>query len=317
MRVLVTGGAGFIGSSVCARLAKEGHEVLAIDNFQDTLYSSTARRRLMEVLPGQVGFDFKELDLRDAQALDNVDVPDVIIHEAAVPGLLPSWNSFDEYLTCNVQALKNILEFARKAPECHLVLASTSSVYGSSCVGDETLPLRPVSPYGVTKLSAEYLLNAYRQTHGVSASVLRYFSVFGPRQRPDMAYSRFCNMLLEGTPLPVTGDGTQSRSMTYIDDIVSATVLASEVRPDGEAMNVSGSEEMSVLEVIAILSDELGVRPKLAFEPWRTGDQVRTSGNSTRAKNVLGWEARTSTEEGLRRQARQALDDFESTQAPG
>ncbi len=308
MRVLVTGGAGFIGSSVCTGLVAAGHSVTAVDNFQETLYPSTKRRDLMRDLPARLGFEFFDRDLRDVRALDDLELPDVVVHEAAVPGLLPSWAALEDYLSCNITTLRTVLEFARQGSACHVVLASTSSVYGSSCVGDESLPLRPVSPYGVTKLAAEHLLNAYRQTFGISGSILRYFSVYGPRQRPDMAYARFCALLKSRSPLPIAGDGTQTRSMTYIDDIVAATVLAAEKQLDGETLNIAGGQEISVLDVVSILADEMGVEPVLEFGQWRPGDQVRTCGDASRAQEILGWTPQTSVEQGLRAQARQALE---------
>lgn len=310
MKVLVTGAAGFIGAALCRRLLNEGHEVIGVDNFSDILYPSEVKRARLVGLASWRSWSFAELDVSTDSLGDLLNGVHVVVNEAAVPGLLPSWDSFESYSLSNTVGVHRILRDLKERPEVHLVHASTSSVYGKVAIGDEEGPTEPVSPYGVTKLAAENLIRIYRQSFGISATVLRYFSVFGPEQRPDMAYALFCRALLSGQPLMVTGDGAQRRSNTYIDDVVDATVRAAEARCDGLTANVCGDSSISLLEAIAILGDELRVEPQVHFVAARAGDQRETSGKADRAAMELGWTAQTPIDLGLRHQARAAMQQM-------
>jgi nucleoside-diphosphate-sugar epimerase len=313
VKVLVTGAAGFIGSNVAHGLVTAGHTVVGLDAMLTTLYPRADKERNVRTLMGHEGFEFLEADLCGFVLDDYVAWADAVIHEAAMPGLILSWTEFDAYNRANLMATQRLLESLRRVGRTQLVHASTSSVYGANAVGGEEQPTAPYSPYGVTKLAAENLIAAYRANFGIRATVLRYFSVYGPGQRPDMAYSLFCKALLEGTPIKVYGDGRQSRSNTYIGDVVAATISAALAGEDGLVANVCGGEAIALIDAIEVLADELGIAPTVHFEEPRAGDQRFTSGDSSRIRAALGWEPRTLVRDGLRRQARAAASRHHSS----
>ncbi len=228
---------------------------------------------------------------------------DVIFHLAAMPGLVRSWTEFDLYASCNIQGTQRLLESVRRtSPRLRRFLyGSTSSVYGRFASGDEALPTRPVSPYGVTKLAAETLCRAYGETFGLPVVVLRYFSVYGPRQRPDMGYHRFIEALLRDRPLVVNGDGMQVRSNTYVSDCVGATITAVNGAA-GELYNVGGGEAANVWDILRRLEQLAGRPAQITREPARRGDQQYTFAETTRLRNQLGWQPHTSLDEGLAKQ---------------
>lgn len=306
MRVVVTGVAGFIGSAVARALLASGDEVVGVDCLLPDLYPADVKQRQVDALVGRQGFSFAPLDLRTDEVRPLLEDADVVVNMAALPGLAKSWECFAAYQGCNTLVVQRLLAGLADHPDVHLVQASTSSVYGRLAQGDEAGPLAPISPYAVTKLAAEHLVSAYRAGFGVRATVLRYFSVYGPGQRPDMAYSILCERLLEGRAVQVTGDGRQTRSNTYVDDVVAATVEACRIRPDGAVLNVCGSERISLLDALGVLADELGEQPHVEFLPGRAGDQAHTGGDAARAREVLGWRPVVGIEDGLRRQARRA-----------
>src|SRR5438105_351647 len=250
MKCVVTGAAGFIGSHLCEHLLRAGHPVCGLDAFIP-YYPQTVKERNLAEARANPAFSLHRVDLRN----DSIDAllgdADVVFHLAAMPGLKQSWTDFDAYATCNIQATQRLLEALRRsAPRLQrLIYASTSSVYGRFASGDESLPTKPISPYGVTKLAAENLYRAYADTHDIPLIVLRYFSVYGPRQRPDMGYHRFIHALLRGEPATVYGDGLQMRGNTYVSDCVEATVAAIQCVP-GETYNVGGGEIVSVWDVL-------------------------------------------------------------------
>jgi nucleoside-diphosphate-sugar epimerase len=317
VRCLVTGAAGFIGSHVCEALLDAGHEVLGLDGFVPLYPRAVKEANLATVAahpragggPEGGGFRFRELDLRTAApdeldaALDGVQW---VFHLAAMGGLLPSWTDFDGYLTCNVQATQRLLEAARRARGAggapgveRLVHASTSSVYGADVAGDEDTPCAPVSPYGVTKLAAEHLVRAYDAQFGLPATILRFFSVYGPRQRPDMGYYKFVEGLLTGRPVTVFGDGEQRRGNTYVGDAARAVLLAAERFRRGAVYNIGGGEEVSAKEALALLEGLTGRRAEVARGPERPGEQRRTLADTARAREHLGWAPATPLREGL------------------
>ena len=305
MRIGITGAAGFIGSALAERLHLLGHEVFGFDSFDSTLYSSDTKKMRGMALRSRIGLDIEVLDLAKDDLTNVFDGLDVVVNQAAIPGLAPSWGFAPQYFQSNTIAVSRLLTSVSRSG-AYLVQASTSSVYGKYAEGDELLPTKPVSPYGASKLAAENLITGFSQEEGIKYSILRYFSVYGPNQRPDMAYSKFCKWLLEGKEITVFGDGLQSRTNTYIDDLVDATVRTVEAQPENEIFNVSGSDEISVLEAIQVLAQELDAEPKLSFAPKVKGDQVKTEGNSTKIQSLLNWSPKTGIIEGLKKQAQAA-----------
>jgi nucleoside-diphosphate-sugar epimerase len=302
MKCIVTGAAGFIGSHLCEELLRAGHEVKGLDAFVP-YYPPLIKQRNTLALLAHPNCRFYRIDLCQ-NPLDKLltDV-EVIFHLAAMPGLVRSWSDFDSYWNCNVVGTQRLLEAIRRMTGRlpRLIYASTSSVYGRFASGDETMPTRPVSPYGVTKLAAENLCRAYAEAHGLPVVILRYFSVYGPRQRPDMGYHRFIQAILQDQSVTVYGDGHQVRGNTYVADCVRATVAAVEARP-GEVYNVGGDESASVWDILRRL-EALAHRPaKVKQEPARAGDQRHTYADTSRLRNHFNWEPKTSLAEGLARQ---------------
>ncbi len=300
MRCVVTGAAGFIGSHLCERLLSLGHEVGGVDAFVP-YYPRPIKERNLAGLYGRPGFFFHEIDLRSDALGSVVADAEAVFHLAAMPGLVKSWTDFDGYNSCNVTATQRLLEALRAAPKLRrLVHVSTSSVYGRFAAGDETLPLKPVSPYGVTKLAAEHLCQAYGDAFGLPVVVLRYFSVYGPRQRPDMGYHIFMDALLHNRPITIYGDGRQERGNTYVADAVEAAVVALDA-PPGEVFNVGGGETASVLDVLRLMEQITGRRFQTCHEPARPGDQQHTAADTTKLRR-LGWTPGTRLADGLARQ---------------
>lgn len=302
MHFLVTGVAGFIGSHVAEAALAEGHQVTGVDGFIP-YYPQPVKQRNLARLGETDAFRFVELDLRtDSLAPLFEEQVDVVINEAAMPGLPRSWVDFEAYSSCNILLVQRLLDACREHQVPRIVHASSSSVYGTDAVGDEQIPTRPVSPYGTTKLAAEHLLYAYHVTFGIDTQVLRYFSIFGPRQRPDMAYNRFIAAMRAGDPILVFGDGLQTRSSTFVGDAVRATMAAAQTTGAGDIYNIGGGEVVSVLEVIDFLADVLGVKPVLQFEGPRAGDQRRTEADYSKAEGAFGYRPSTSVFDGLRQQ---------------
>lgn len=304
MRVMVTGAAGFIGSHLVRELAERGIEVVGVDCYLPDSYDAEVKRAAGEAVASLPHVTMVEADIRDPLPGSVWSGVTDVVNLAAMPGLVKSWDDFDLYQSCNLTGVHRLLEGAMAQGIDHFVQISTSSVYGSLATGSEDDPLRPISPYGVTKLAGERLTAAYGASFDVPYTALRYFSVFGPGQRPDMAYHIVCERILDEQPVPIFGDGLQSRSNTYVMDIVRATVLALEVGPTNETMNIAGGETVSLLDAVRILEDELGRPARLEFGPARPGDQRHTQGDTTKAERLLGYRAEVPVEEGLRRQAR-------------
>lgn len=301
MKILVTGAAGFVGSHVVERLLAAGHHVVGLDAFVP-YYPRAVKEENIAAARSNDRFKLVEFDLRH-DALDaTVDGVDVIIHEAAMAGLMLSWRDLELYATCNLIGTQRLLDAAVTAGVRRFVHVSTSSVYGANAVGDESQPTVPTSPYGITKLAAEHLVRAATARHGLNATILRYFSIYGPRQRPDMAYHLFTRALMAGEPITVYGDGLQSRANTFIDDCVAGTVAAIASDSIGEAFNIGGGRETGLLDAIGIISDALGVRAEIRHEPARPGDQRRTVADTTKANLAFGYAPVVTPEDGLRRQ---------------
>lgn len=313
MRCVVTGAAGFIGSHLCEYLLNKGHDVCGIDALIP-YYSPELKLRNLSAARKHRRFRFAQVDLRHDPLVEFIDWADVVFHLAGTPGLSQSWTDFDGYMTCNVQATQRLLDAMRAVNGRRLVYASTSSVYGRNALGDEAMLTRPISPYGVTKLAAEHLCHAYADAFGLSVVILRYFSVYGPRQRPDMGYRKFIHALLNDDAVTVYGDGHQMRGNTYVADCVEATALAAEA-PPGETYNVGGGEPASVWDILDRLELLAGRKAHVRHEPARPGDQLQTTASTAKIAAHLGWSPRTSLSDGLARQwAWQEWESDETTE---
>jgi nucleoside-diphosphate-sugar epimerase len=306
-RCLVTGAAGFIGSHLCDALLARGDTVVGVDSFADNYDPARKHANLVGALAA--GLEFSRLDLAE-DALDTaLEGVDVVYHLAAQPGVRPSWSEdFDLYAKRNIVATQRLLEATLRAGGPRFVLASSSSVYGN--VGEqparESDRLTPVSPYGLTKAACEELVGVYRRVHGLSAVSLRYFTAYGPRQRPEMAFASFIRGVLSGRPLHVLGDGRQTRDFTYVADVVSATIAAAERLP-GPVYNVSGGKSSTLLEAIAHIERLTGRRALLRFSPSARGDAYRTMADLTAARRDLGYIPEVKLGEGLALQVQAAM----------
>jgi nucleoside-diphosphate-sugar epimerase len=298
MKCLVTGAAGFIGSHLCERLLHDGHEVVGVDAFI-AYYPRPIKEGNLSALRREPRFSFHECDLRTGSLAEAVRGVEAVFHLAAMAGLVRSWSDFDLYQSCNLTATQRLLEAVRPLSTLQrFVYASTSSVYGRFGSGDETLPTRPISPYGVTKLAGEHQCRAYHEEHNLPLVVLRYFSVYGPRQRPDMGYHRFIAALLAGQPITVYGDGLQVRGNTYISDCVEATMAALRA-PLGETYNIGGGESASVWDILKKLESITGRHAEIRREPARPGDQRYTFADTGKLQRHLGWHPRVTLDVGL------------------
>lgn len=301
MKILVTGAAGFIGSHLSEELLRQGHTVVGLDAFIP-YYPRPIKEGNLASLRGQHGFKFVSADLRTDDLSEPLQDVEAVFHLAAMPGLARSWTEFDLYSSCNVLGTQRLLEAVRSVQTLRrFIYVSTSSVYGRYGTGDEALPTRPSSPYGVTKLAAEHLCRAHAEELGLPLVVLRYFSVYGPRQRPDMGYQRFIQAMLRGEPVTVFGDGQQSRGNTYVSDCVDATIRALDA-PVGEIYNLGGGETASVWEILEKLERIIGCSAQVQRQAARAGDQRFTGADTTRIQRHLGWRPQVSLDEGLARQ---------------
>jgi nucleoside-diphosphate-sugar epimerase len=300
MRYLVTGAAGFIGSRLLGTLLELGHDAVGWDAFTD-YYDPALKEENARDLP------VERVDL----ASDPLDLAGVdgVFHLAGQPGVRSFGDVFGVYVRQNVLASQRLFE-AAAASGARTILASSSSIYGDaeSYPTPEDAPPRPISPYGITKLACEHLAHAYRREFGLDVATVRYFTIYGPRQRPDMAFTRMTTCLAEGRPFELYGDGTQSRSFTFVDDAVEATIAAMERAPSGAVYNVGGGAEVSMLEAIEALGAVAGRRLELVRLPRREGDARRTAADTSRIRSDLGWAPATSFQDGLAAQWRWAAD---------
>ncbi|HST55729.1 MAG TPA: NAD-dependent epimerase/dehydratase family protein [Solirubrobacteraceae bacterium] len=302
MRTLVTGCAGFIGSHVTEALLEAGHSVVGIDCFNDNYGREQKLTNLKHVREWN-DFEFVPIDLSRGDLLEFVHSTDVVFHLAAEPGVRSSWGSrYSRYIQNNVLATQQLLEASRDAPALRLVLASSSSVYGegSPAPSTEESATRPISPYGQTKLSAEQLCDLYRRELDMDIVSLRYFTVFGPRQRPDMAFHRFLRAALRDEPITVFGDGGQRRDFTYVADVVAATLAAGMAKTLPERVfNIGGGAPATLAHTLEVIEELVGRRLEVQHAPRKHGDVRDTSADTARARRLLGFSPRTSLEQGL------------------
>jgi UDP-glucose 4-epimerase len=303
-RAVVTGAAGFIGSHLCDRLLALGHKVVGVDSFAD-YYARALKEQNLEALRAHPAFTFEELDLVDADLRRVLRGANVVYHLAGRPGVRPSWGEqFDSYLRDNVLATQRLLESLKEIPVDRLVFAGSSSVYGDAEMfpTKETALPRPVSPYGVTKLAAEHLTLLYTKNFGLPVVSVRYFTVYGPRQRPDMAFSRFMRAMVDGEPIEVFGDGEQTREFTYVSDAVEGTIKAATADVVGQVVNLGGGSRVTINRVLATLEDISRAKARRKTLPAAPGDPRHTGASINVARELLGWEPRVSLRDGLTRQ---------------
>ncbi|HYJ70290.1 MAG TPA: NAD-dependent epimerase/dehydratase family protein [Nocardioidaceae bacterium] len=301
MKALVTGAAGFVGSHLCERLLDQGDEVAGIDCFND-YYSPRRKEANVAALVDRPGFTLQRVDLLSAPLTTLLDNIDVVYHLAGQPGVRSSWGrDFDPYVQRNVVATQRLLEAAREVSLWKLVYASSSSVYGNAATypTTETLRPEPVSPYGVTKLAAEHLCELYRVTSGVPTVSLRLFTVYGPRQRPDMAFFRIVNAALRGEPFLLYGDGEQSRDFTYVDDVTTAMRLAA-LSPWTGVANIGGGSRTTMNQVIDTVSALARPLDIVRLQSQR-GDVRHTAADTTVAREAFGYAPSVSLKDGLAR----------------
>ncbi|MDP6418744.1 MAG: NAD-dependent epimerase/dehydratase family protein [Candidatus Krumholzibacteria bacterium] len=308
--VLVTGAAGFIGSQLSERLLAEGREVLGIDCLTD-YYDPQIKRGNLSVCLKHPSFQFLEEDLMEADLPSLLDGCKRVFHLSAQAGVRASWGAdFGIYLRENLAVTQRILESLKSFPNVRLVYASTSSVYGQV----ESLPMReeqrprPFSPYGVTKLSAEQMVDLYRMNFGLQARALRLFTVYGPRQRPDMAFSRFFRAALREEEIPVYGDGKQTRDYTFVEDIVECFLRAAEYEGEHFVFNAGGGSRLPLLEVFEIMESLLGKPLRLRHEERKKGDVLDTLASTERIREELDFLPQVSLTEGLARQLEWTLE---------
>lgn len=297
--VMVTGAAGFIGSHVSIELASRGYSVVAVDCFLEDSYSPELKRARFSDLAEYSNIDLIEHDLRERSLKKLPDKVDAIINEAAMPGLMKSWNDFNLYASCNLLAVDNLMQYSMKLGISKFIQISTSSVYGRDAIGDELEKTQPTSPYGVSKLAAEKLVLAYLENFDVPSTILRYFSVYGPGQRPDMAYHKFIRAGLLGEVIDVYGDGLQSRTNTFVSDCAQGTVDALEMGAVGEIYNISGTHKLTVNEALMMIQNHLGSELRVDYHDARPGDQRETQGSIAKASKDFGYNPKTAPIDGL------------------
>lgn len=304
MRALTTGGAGFIGSHVVDRFLAEGWSVTVVDNFDD-FYDPAIKRRNLAHHIGDPNFRLVEVDIRDLNLLLSAasDRYDVIVHLAARPGVRASMNQPGFYFDTNVRGTLNVLTLARKCGVRQFLFASSSSVYGEGPAlpwREDTSDPAPISPYAFTKLTAELLGREFSRRHGVRFIALRLFTVYGNRQRPDLAIHKFATSILEGKPIPIYGDGKSSRDYTYVDDIVDGIWAAKDCRgPAFEVLNLGSGRAISISAVAGSLQLALGTDTQIRWEREQQGDLRRTLADCSKARRLIGHKPRVSFWDGL------------------
>jgi nucleoside-diphosphate-sugar epimerase len=303
MRVLVTGCAGFIGSTLAQKLLDDKCDVIGVDCFTD-YYERWIKERNLKPLLACQKFKFIEQDVAALNVADLIGNGDAIYHGAAQAGVRASWGkSFQVYTHHNITATQRLLESVKELNLRRFVFAGSSSVYGDALRLPtlETDMPQPISPYGVTKLAGEHLCRLYWVNHGVPTATVRYFTVFGPRQRPDMAFHKWCRAALTGAKLPIFGDGEQTRDFTYVGDAVDASIAAIFApNAPGEVMNVGGGNRITVNGVLEILARIHGGRLNIVDEGNQKGDVRHTCADVEKAKRIIGYDPKVGIEEGLR-----------------
>jgi UDP-glucuronate 4-epimerase len=316
VKVVVTGAAGFIGSHLVDRLLTQGHDVVGIDSFTD-YYTRQAKERNIASARANPRFAFATADLAQDDLGSVLEGAEVVYHLAGRPGVRAALMQFDQYWRENVGATQRLLEAVKELSLKSLVYAGSSSVYGDAEVFPtaETAVPAPLSPYGVTKLAGEHLAYVYWKTFQVPAVRLRYFSVYGPRMRPDLMLSRAMQAMHEGRVFDVYGDGEQTREFTYVSDAVEGTIRSAERGSPGDLYNLGGGSSVTVNHVLDLLAETSGMELKRRHVERQPGDHRRAGASITRARIQLGWEPRTSLRDGLAAQWRWFIETLQQSPA--
>ncbi|SJZ46669.1 NAD-dependent epimerase/dehydratase family protein [Selenihalanaerobacter shriftii] len=305
MKHLITGVAGFIGSNLAEELLARGKEVIGVDCFTDYYARELKEKNLKDIIDND-NFEFIEANLLDLDLVELLNGVDYVYHQAAQAGVRASWGqTFDIYTNNNIRATQQLLEAAKETDIKKIVYASSSSVYGDTdqLPMKETNRLQPVSPYGVSKLAAENLCYLYWKNFGVSTVSLRYFTVFGERQRPDMAFHIFIKAILTDGKITIFGDGKQSRNFTYVGDVVQANILAAESDVKGEIFNVGGAgERVTLNKTIETIEEIIGKRVEKEYQAVAKGDVKHTEADETKIRKMLGYKPKVGLKEGLERE---------------
>lgn len=312
MDVVVTGGAGFIGSHVCERLLARGHRVFAVDCF-DAFYDPAVKRRNVEGMLGEPGFALLENDIRDGAAIEAAlraagARVDAVVHLAARAGVRPSIEEPLLYAQVNVEGTTSMLELARRMGVARFVFASSSSVYGNHAAvpfSEDDPVAHPISPYAATKRAGELVCHTYHHLYGLSVACLRFFTVYGPRQRPDLAIHKFARLMAAGEPIPLFGDGSTRRDYTYVDDVLDgiegALAFTGDHPGSFEVFNLGENDTVTLERLVRVLAAALGVEPRILRLPPQPGDVEQTCADISRARRMLGYAPRTRIDEGIPR----------------
>ncbi len=302
--VLITGSAGFMGSHLAEAMLAAGHRVVGLDNF-DPYYDPQIKRRNLARLLESEAFALIEGDIRDAEVVNHLFAdtgPDWVLHWAAKAGVRPSLQMPAEYAAVNVEGTTNILEAARSHMPVKVVFASSSSVYGA----ENPLPFRedadvsrPISPYAATKVASEALCHSFHHLYDLPVMCLRLFTVYGPRQRPDLAINKFVRLMSKRQPIPLYGDGSTTRDYTYIDDVIAAVMKAVELDFGFEIVNIGSNRPVRLSDLVTALEQVMGVKAAIEYLPQQAGDVPHTLADISRARQLLDWEPQVSLQQGL------------------
>jgi UDP-glucuronate 4-epimerase len=302
IKVTVTGACGFIGSHLTKQLIERGFHVVGVDCLDDNLYSRSVKESRLKALKQLSNFDFANINIATDELDSSISDSKFVFNLAAIPGQVLSWKLFDKYVESNILGTKKVIDSCIRNKVTKIIHASTSSVYGKFAVGDELQDTKPISPYGITKLAAENLLFALTSSNNLDFTILRYFSVYGPGQRPDMAIQRFLTAIKMGQEINITGDGTQKRDITYVQDVVEATISASSITEKKQIFNISGGKQFTLNQIIDECFNVSGLKSKINYVDRPIGDQEETFGDISKAQKLLGFNPTFDIKTGLSNQ---------------
>jgi nucleoside-diphosphate-sugar epimerase len=302
IKVTVTGACGFIGSHLTKQLIERGFHVVGVDCLDDNLYSRSVKESRLKALKQLSNFDFANINIATDELDSSIGDSKFVFNLAAIPGQVLSWKLFDKYVESNILGTKKVIDSCIRNKVTKIIHASTSSVYGKFAVGDELQDTKPISPYGITKLAAENLLFALTSSNNLDFTILRYFSVYGPGQRPDMAIQRFLTAIKMGQGINITGDGTQKRDVTYVQDVVEATISASSLTEKKQIFNISGGKQFTLNQIIDECFNVSGLKSKINYVDRPIGDQEETFGDISKARKLIGFNPTFDIKTGLSNQ---------------